>query len=209
MPLACEINRNHKKGLAKFHYVHWRFLKKIRPNFWPRWFPCSEIQQISKVTGTYCIITNPWTILFWHRASSQICHETVPEKKKQRPRSQRFSASTGENPEEVEVHQYSCLDVTSILFIDACLPSLFKSWRCGPVKWLTEETTNQFKSNAGSYLRVKNRSIGREREKKLSERRGEPTNLSHTSVEGRIEPGQRWWKATALTTAPTLSSQRD
>ena len=69
-------------------------------------------------------------------------------------------------PEDVEVNQYSCLDVTSILFIDTCLPSLFKSWLCGPVKWSTEETTNQFKSNAGSYLRVNNRSIGRERERK-------------------------------------------
>ena len=54
-------------------------------------------------------------------------------------------------------------------------------------------------------MRVKNRSIERERErerereseregereKKLSERSREPTNLSHTSIEGRIEPGQR------------------
>ena len=72
---------------------------------------------------------------------------------------------SGENPEEVEVQQYSFLDVTSILFIDTCLPSLSKSWLCGPVKWLTEETTNRFKSNAGSYLRVKNRSIGREKNK--------------------------------------------
>ena len=72
-----------------------------------------------------------------------------PRKKKQQPRSQSFSASPGENPEEVEVQQYSCLDVTSILFIDTCLPSLSKSWLCGPVKWLTEETTNRFKSNAG------------------------------------------------------------
>ena len=70
---------------------------------------------------------------------------------------------SGENPEEVEVQQYSCLDVTSILFIDTCLPSLSKSWLSGPVKWLTEETTNRFKSNAGSYLRVKNRSIVREK----------------------------------------------
>ena len=64
---------------------------------------------------------------------------------------------SGENPEEVEVQQYS--------FLDTCLPSLSKSWLCGPVKWLTEETTNRFKSNAGSYLRVKNRSIGREKNK--------------------------------------------
>ena len=78
----------------------------------------------------------------------------------------------------------------SILFIETCLPSTFKSWLCGPVKWLTEETTNQFKSNAGSYLRVKNRSIGRDK-KKLSDRSREPTHLSQTIVEGRIEPGQR------------------
>ena len=156
--------------------------------------------------GTYYIISNPSTI-----ASSQVCHETVPEKRKTTTTTTSFPGLfrlSGGKPEEVEVHQYSCLDVTSILFIDTCLPSLFKSWLCGPVKWLTEETTNQFKSNAGSFLRVKNWSIegGREREregerggerererekKKLSERSREPTNLSHTSVEGRIEPGQR------------------
>ena len=92
-----------------------------------------------------------------------------PRKKKQQPRSQSFSASPGENPEEVEVQQYSCFAVTSILFIDTCFPSLSKSWLCGPVKWLTEETTNRFKSNAGSYLRVKNRSIGREKNKAFRE----------------------------------------
>ena len=124
------------------------------------------------LAGTYYIISNPSTI-----ASSQICHETVPEKKKkskkqqqeQQPRSQGFSASPGENPRRLRFTNIAALtsQASSLL----TLVSLFKSWLCGPVKWLTEETTNQFKSNAASYLRVKNRSIeggrerGRERER--------------------------------------------
>ena len=179
--------------------------KKIRSNFWRRWFPCSEIQEISKASGTYYIISNPWTILFF-----SFFFQTVPEEKNNNLLSSAFPPLRGKTPRRLRfTNIYSCLDVTSILFIDTRLPSLFKSWLCGPVKWLTEETTNQFKSNAGSYLRVKNRSIGRAKKKKLSERSREPTNLSYTRVEGRIEPGQRWLKATALTIAPTLSSQRD
>ena len=67
---------------------------------------------------------------------------------------------------------------------------------------LTEETTDQFKVD----LRVKNESIGIEK-KSFSERSSEPRNLSHSGFEGRIHPGQRLREATALATAPTLSSQ--
>ena len=42
-------------------------------------------------------------------------------------------------------------------------------------------------------------------EKNLLEQSREPTKLSPDMMPGRgIEPGTHWWKASALTTAPTL-----
>ena len=45
-------------------------------------------------------------------------------------------------------------------------------------------------------------------EKNLSEQSREPTNSPHMTQGPGIEPGTHWWKASALTTAPTLLPNR-
>ena len=66
------------------------------------------------------------------------------------------------------------------------------------VKWCTEQTTNQIE--CWFLVRGENRSTWgkkplREITNKLS---------SHLTAGHEIEPGPHWWKASALTTAPTL-----
>ena len=158
--------RNKKKSQKKLQLNFIVFIddlkKKIRSNF-----PAPKYRKLSNYSDAYYIISNPWTTLFRHRASSQICYETVPGRKKTTSFPGLFRLSGTKPLGGREVLQYSYLDVTSMLLIDTCLPFLFKpvfkSWLCGPVQWLTEETTNQFKSKASSYLRVKNGSIRREK----------------------------------------------
>ena len=44
-------------------------------------------------------------------------------------------------------------------------------------------------------------------EKNLSEQSREPTKSTHSmALNSGIDPGQHWWKASALTTAPALLS---
>ena len=40
--------------------------------------------------------------------------------------------------------------------------------------------------------------------KNFSEQSGEPTNSTHMTSDPGIKPAPHWWKASALTTAPTL-----
>jgi len=45
--------------------------------------------------------------------------------------------------------------------------------------------------------------------KNLSWQNREPTNSIHMTPSAEIEPGPHWWKASALTTKPTLTPYKD